>query len=198
MVGGLRTNGVVARRLLLLLPIVGLVVAGLAIAFHGITDRSVNEVLFSGQDALTGLVQNAGTWTIAALIWVIVFKGIAYSLCIGSFRGGPTFPAVFLGAAGGILASHLPGFPLTPAVAVGLATTVTAVLRLPLSAVVLATLLTSHSGTGDEPLIIVGVVVAYVVTVLLSPRSAPPATAGSPAPAAAATGEPAAAAGNPA
>jgi H+/Cl- antiporter ClcA len=179
MVGGLRTNGVVVRKLLLFLPAVGLVVAGLAIAFHGITSRSVNEVLFSGQDALSGLVSQAGTWTIAALIWVIVFKGIAYSLCIGSFRGGPTFPAVFLGAAGGILASHLPGFPITPAVAVGLGCTVTAVLRLPLSAIVLATLLTVHSGTGDEPLIIVGVVVTYLVTVLLTTR--PPAPAEQPA-----------------
>jgi len=178
MVGGLRTNGVVVRKLLLFLPAVGLVVAGLAIAFHGITDRSVNEVLFSGQDALSGLVSQASTWTVAALVWVIVFKGIAYSLCIGSFRGGPTFPAVFLGAAAGILASHLPGFPLTPAVAVGLGVAVTAVLRLPLSAVVLATLLTSHSGTGDEPLIIVGVVVTYVVTVLLTtPAPAPQAAA---------------------
>ena len=182
MLGGLRTYGVVARRLLLFLPAVGLVVAGLAIAFHGITSRSVDEVLFSGQDALSGLVSQAGTWTIAALIWVIVFKGIAYSLCIGSYRGGPTFPALFLGAAGGILASHLPGFPITPAVAVGIGASVTSVLRLPLSAIVLATLLTSHSGTGDEPLIIVGVVVAYLVTVLLTTRApaspaAPTATA---------------------
>jgi H+/Cl- antiporter ClcA len=174
MLGGLRTYGVVARRLLLFLPLVGLVVAGLAIAFHGITDRSVNEVLFSGQDALSGLVSQASTWTVAALVWVIVFKGLAYSLCIGSFRGGPTFPAVFLGAAGGILASHLPGFPLTPAVAVGLGAAVASVLRLPLSAIVLATLLTTKSGTGDEPLIIVGVVVAYLVTVLLTTRASAP------------------------
>ena len=189
MMGGLTTYGVVLRRLLLFLPAIGLVVAGLAIAFHGITDRSVNEVLFSGQDALSGLIAQAGTWTVAALIWVIVFKGIAYSLCIGAFRGGPTFPAVFLGAAAGLLASHLPGFPMTPAVAVGLGASVTAVLRLPLSAIVLATLLTLHSGTGDEPLIIVGVVVAYIATVALTPRASATATA--------AAGEPAAAAGHP-
>jgi hypothetical protein len=45
---------------------------------------------------------------------------------------------------------------------------VASVLRLPLSAVVLATLLTSKGGTGDEPLIIVGVVVAYLVTLAAS------------------------------
>ena len=45
---------------------------------------------------------------------------------------------------------------------------IVAVLRLPLSAVVLATLLTSHAGPKVEPLIIVGVVVAYVVTLVMT------------------------------
>jgi H+/Cl- antiporter ClcA len=43
-----------------------------------------------------------------------------------------------------------------------------AVLRLPLSAVVLATVLTAPAGSNVEPLIIVGVVVSYIVTLLLS------------------------------
>jgi hypothetical protein len=59
-----------------------------------------------------------------------------------------------------------------------------AVLRLPLSAIVLATLLTVQGGTGDEPLIIVGVVVAYLVTLMLSQLST---DAGGTSPAAAAT-----------
>jgi H+/Cl- antiporter ClcA len=170
MVGGLGTYGVVARRLLLFLPVVGLIIAGLAIAFHGATGKNVNEVLFSGQDALPGLVEQAGTWSVGALLLLILLKGIAYSLSLGSFRGGPTFPAIFLGAAAGVAASHLPGFSLVPAVGVGIGAGTVAVLRLPLSAVVLATLLTVKSGTGDEPLIIVGVVVAYLVTLLLSPK----------------------------
>ena len=174
--GGLGTYRVVARRLLLALPIVGLIVAGLAIAFHGATGKSVNEVLFSGQEALPGLVSSAGTWSVGALLAVIAFKGAAWSLSLGSFRGGPTFPAVFLGAAAGILASHLPGYALTPAVGVGIGASVAAVLRLPLSGVVLATLLTVNAGTGDEPLIIVGVVAAYLTTVWLSTRPAPEAS----------------------
>ena len=40
-------------------------------------------------------------------------------------------------------------------------------LRLPLSAVVLATMLVSNSGPGAGPLIIVGVVVAYLTTIAL-------------------------------
>jgi H+/Cl- antiporter ClcA len=181
MLGGLGTYRVVARRLLLLCPLVGLIIAGLAIAFHGAANKSVNEVLFSGQDALPGLVAQAGTWSVSALLLLIVFKGLAYSLSLGSFRGGPTFPAIFLGAAAGIMASHLPGFSLAPAVGVGIGAGTAAVLRLPLSAVVLATLLTIKSGTGDEPLIIVGVVVSYLVTVLLSTKSPEPPTSTVPA-----------------
>ncbi len=171
--GGLATYGVVARRLWLFLPIVGLIIAGLAIAFHGATDKSINEVLFDGESALPGLVAHAGTWSLSALLLLIVFKGLAYGLSLGSFRGGPVFPALFLGAAGGIMASRLPGFALTPAVAVGLGAAAVAVLRLPLSAVVLATLLTSHAGVGAEPLIILAVVVAYIVTLQLTAAPAP-------------------------
>jgi len=167
------------------LPAIGLVVGGLAIAFHGATGKSVNEVLFSGQDALPGLVSQAGTWSISALLLVIAFKGLAYGLSAGSFRGGPTFPALFLGAAAGVLASRLPGFPLTPALAVGLGAATVAVLRLPLSAALLATLVTAKAGTGDEPLIIVAVVVSYLVTLATTARSspAPAAAAAVPAPA---------------
>jgi H+/Cl- antiporter ClcA len=169
--GGLLANRFAAPRPLLVLPAVGLIVAGLAIAFSQATGKSVNEVLFSGESSLPGLVTQAGGWSLSAVGLLLVFKGLAYGLSLGSFRGGPTFPAVFLGATGGLLASHLPGFPVTPAVAVGMGAATAAVLRLPISAIVLATLLTVQAGSADEPLIIVGVVVAYIVTLVLSRRS---------------------------
>src|SRR5205823_3586564 len=141
-----------------------------------ITGHSINDVLFSGQDDLPVLTGNAAKYSLGALALLLALKGIGYCLSLGSFRGGPTFPALFLGAAGGIMASHLPGFPITPAVAVGMSAAVVAVLKLPLSAVVLGTLLTANSGIGDEPLIIVGVIVAYIVTLLMSaPSTAKPA-----------------------
>ena len=160
--------------MLVLLPAIGLIIGGLAIAFTQITGKGVDEVLFSGQDQLPGLISQAGTWSLAALAWLIIFKGLAYGLSLGCYRGGPTFPALYLGAAAGIMCSHLPGFPLSAAVPVGMGVAIVAVLRLPLSAVVLATLLTSHAGPKVEPLIIVGVVVAYVVTLVMTPRAAPP------------------------
>jgi H+/Cl- antiporter ClcA len=155
---------VLERRLLLLLPLAGLAVAGLAIAFGQATDHGSAEVLFSGQDQLPGLVADAGGWSLGALALVIVLKGAAWSISLAGFRGGPTFPGLYLGAAAGVLASHLPGLALTPAVAVGMGAAVVAVLRLPLAAVVLATLLTAKSGTGAGPLVIFGVVVAFITT----------------------------------
>ena len=167
-----RVQPLVMARPFLLLPAAGLVVSGLAIAFSQVTDHGVDEVLFDGQDSLPGLVTGAGGWSLGALTLLIVFKGLAYSISLGSFRGGPTFPAIFLGAAGGLMAGQLPGFATTPAVAVGIGAAVVSVLRIPLSAVVLAVLLTTAAGPGSGPLIIVGVVVAYLTTNALSPPAA--------------------------
>jgi H+/Cl- antiporter ClcA len=166
---------VLARRRFVLLPAAGLVVAGLAIAFGQATDKGAEQVLFSGQEQLPGLVEGAGSWSVSALALLIGFKGVAWSVSLAGFRGGPTFPGLFLGAAGGVLASHLPGLGLTPAVAVGMGAAVVAVLRLPLSAVLLALVLTSGAGNGVEPLVIVGVVVAFLTTLALSRRQEPAA-----------------------
>ena len=171
---GRRTEGIVAAKRFVLLPAAGLIVAGLAIAFQQATGKPFQEVLFSGQSSIPALVTKAGTWSIGALALLIVFKGIAYSVSLGSFRGGPTFPALFLGAVAGLMAGQLPGFSITPAIAVGMAAAVVAVLRLPLSAIVIAAVLTEGSGAGSEPLVIVGTIVAYMVSRVLLP---PPATA---------------------
>ena len=162
-------------------PLIGLAMSGLAIAFAETTDKGVDQVLFSGQDALGPLTANAATWSLSALTLLIVFKGVAYAIAVGGFRGGPTFPAMFLGAGAGLMASHLPGFELTPGVAVGIGAGTVAVLRLPLTGVVLATVLTGQAGLGVGPLIIVGVVVAYLVANLIDPR---PEAAPEPEPAA--------------
>ena len=82
---------------------------------------------------------------------LLVFKGLAWGLSLGSFRGGPTFPALFLGAAAGILASHLPGFDLTGAIGVGMGAGTVSVLRLPLSAVVARVAAGQQKRRGCEP-----------------------------------------------
>jgi H+/Cl- antiporter ClcA len=158
-----RLHAAVARRPLLLIPLAGLAVAGLAIAFDAMTDRGIDEVLFSGQSSLPDLTADAAGWSAAALAALLLCKGVAWSISLSSFRGGPIFPSMLLGAAGGILAADLPGFALTPAVAVGIGAAVAAAIRLPLAAALLAVILTASSGPGATPLIIVGVAVAFLV-----------------------------------
>ncbi len=163
----------VAKQPWLLLPAAALTVGGLAIAFAQITHQPADTVLFSGQDAFASLIKQGPTLALSTLAFLLLFKGLAWTISLGSFRGGPTFPALFLGAAGGLLAAHLPGFSETPAVAVLMAAGVASVLRLPLSATVITLLLTSKAGIATAPLIIVAVVVAYLTIQTLSPARGP-------------------------
>ena len=166
--GGLRTERLAVRRGFVVLPVVGVLVAVLAIVFNEVTAKGQDQVLFDGQAALPGLVADAHTWSLGALAFLLLCKGVAYSLSLGSFRGGPTFPALFLGAAAGVMASHLPGFSLTPAVAVAIGAATVAILKLPWTAILLASYLSASGGAGTVPLVAVGVAVAYSVTVIVS------------------------------
>ena len=79
---------------------------------------------------------------------------------------------MFIGAAGGIAMSHLPGLPLVAGVAMGIGAMAVVMLRLPLTSVLLATLLLTSDGLAVMPLAIVAVVVAYVVSARLGPARA--------------------------
>jgi hypothetical protein len=169
----LRVRPHVEPRMLLLMPVLGAAIAGLAIAFEAITPHTSSVVLFSGQDSLPALISGAGNWTVAALVALVAAKGLAYALSLSAFRGGPVFPAMFIGAAAGIAASHLPGLDLVPGVAMGIGAMCTVMLNLPLTSVLLATILLATDGTKVMPLVIVAVVVAYVATARLTPGSSP-------------------------
>jgi H+/Cl- antiporter ClcA len=159
----------VERRMVALMPVVGVLIAGLAIGFGQVTDKSSSEVLFSGQSALPGLVGQAAEWSVGALLLLILCKGLAYALSLSSFRGGPVFPAMFIGAAAGIAASHLPGLTLVPSIAMGIGAMSCAMLTLPLTSTLLATLLLGADGLNVMPLVIVAVVVTYVTSARLAP-----------------------------
>lgn len=162
----------VEPRRVLLTPVVGLAVGGLAIAFAAGTGRSSSDVLFSGQSELPTLVQHAAGWTIGALALLLVCKAVAYSISLSSFRGGPIFPAMFIGAAGGIALSHLPGLPMIVGAAVGVGAMTAGALKLPLTAVLLPSLLFASDALSLMPLVIVAVVVSYVTAVWISPSTA--------------------------
>jgi H+/Cl- antiporter ClcA len=85
------------------------------------------------------------------------------------------FPSMFLGAAGGLAMSHLPGLTTVGGMAMGIGAMCAVMLRLPITAVLLATLLFYADGVAVMPLVIVAVVVAYVSSSWISPEAVPKA-----------------------
>jgi hypothetical protein len=162
---------VVERRLLVAVPVAGLVVAVLAILYGQVTDKEASDVLFSGQAALPSLITRSGSYSAGTLVLLLVCKGLAYGVCLGSFRGGPIFPAMFLGAAGGLALSHLPGLDPVAGAAMGIGALCVVMLGFPLVSVLLATLLLMSDGLDVMPLVIVAVVVAYVGRARLEPTA---------------------------
>jgi hypothetical protein len=68
--------------------------------------------------------------------------------------------------------SHLPGLPLVAGVATGIGAMCVVMLDLPLTSVLIATLLLFSDGVAVMPLVIVAVVVAYVAAARLAPAPA--------------------------
>lgn len=161
------------QRLLLLTPLAGLAIAGLAIAYAEGTGKSSSQVLFSGQAALPPLLEHAAAYTAGTLVLLLACKALAYAVALSSFRGGPTFPGMFLGAAGGIALSHLPGLPMIAGVAIGIGAMTAGMLQLPVTAVLLTTLFLGTDGIKVMPLTIVAVVVSFVLSKWLAGPPAP-------------------------
>ncbi|MDQ0797750.1 chloride channel protein [Streptomyces sp. B1I3] len=167
----------VAQRRMIATVVMGLTVGVLALLYAESTGRNASEVLYSGQDALGGLLAEDATYTVGTLLVLIVCKALAYSASLSAFRGGPIFPSMFLGAAGGLALSHLPGLDAVPGFAMGIGAMCVAMLRLPMTSVLLATLLLGSEGVTAMPLVIVAVVVSYVLVLRLERPSAAPRTA---------------------
>lgn len=171
---GLLLRGYSAPRVLVALPLAGLVIAALAMSYKAGTGHPGSDVLFSGESDLGTLIKHSASYTAGALVALVLLKGLAYAVSLSSFRGGPVFPAMFVGAAMGIAFSRLPGLPAVPAAAMGIGAMCVVMLTLPLTSVLLATLLLGPAGLDAMPLVIVSVVVAYVASARLSPRAAQP------------------------
>ncbi len=159
----------IEARVVVLVPVLGLVVGGLAVVYAEWTGKPSSDVLFSGQTALPSLVTSAGAYSLGALLLLVVCKGLAYAGSLSGFRGGPTFPAMFVGAAGGMAMSHLPGLPEVAGVAMGMGAMLCVMLGLPLTSVLITTIFMGSDGFSTTPLVIVAVVVAYVSRAYLWP-----------------------------
>jgi H+/Cl- antiporter ClcA len=168
----LRVQRYAEKWVMIVLPLAGLAVAVLTIIYTQATGKPSSDMLFSGQSDIGPLVDHAASYSVGTLLLLLVLKTLAYGVSRGSFRGGPIFPALFLGTVGGVAMSHLPGLPLVAAVAMGIGAMTAATTKLPLTSVLIASLLLLSDAVKVMPLVIVAVVIAYVAVAHIEPRLA--------------------------
>ena len=152
----------------------GVLVGAIAALFHALSDAPYSLVLYSGESAMGDLLRETSA---AILVGVLVAKAAAYAISIGAgFRGGPVFPAVFIGVGVGVLGHVVvPDYSVTAAVAAGVAASGAAALRAPFFGALLAALLVGSGGTHTWPLAIIAAVVAWLIALAAAGRTdAPP------------------------
>lgn len=128
---GLVARAAGARPHLLILVGAGAVVAVSALLMQAMTGKEVAYVVTSGEALISDLPELT---SVGVLVAIICFKTIAYAVSLGAgFRGGPFFPAMFVGAAVGLLmALVLPSGPNEQAaIVVGVVAGVIATARMP-------------------------------------------------------------------
>src|SRR6478736_5380963 len=177
---GLSLRPVVHLNRVLVTSGLGLLIGLTAMIYQLISGNSFTQVLFSGQDALPQLVEHAADYPLAVLVLLIACKTLSYGLSLSAFRGGPVFPSMFIGAVLGIALSGLPGMELAAAIGTGIGAMCCAMLRLPLTSVLLSTLLMGAAGLAITPQVIVAVAVSFVVTLAL-PAAGPAVVKSEPA-----------------
>jgi H+/Cl- antiporter ClcA len=177
--GALSLRPLVHMNRVLVTCALGLLIGLSAMGYQLLSDHSFTDVLFSGQGAMPGLVEHAADYSVPVLALLIVCKGFAYALSLSAFRGGPVFPSMYIGAALGIAVSGLPGLSLAAAIGAGIGAMCAAMLRLPLTSALLATVLLGADGISVTPEVIVAVTVAFVATYLLPAPSPAPEGSGS-------------------
>jgi chloride channel protein, CIC family len=152
-----------------LLLVGGGLVVGLLALGADLLGADSQDVLFSGQTAIPLIV---GETSAGVLVVVFLAKALAYAVCLGAgFRGGPVFPAVFLGI--GLAMLTVVWFDVSPtlAVAVGAAAGMTAGTRLVFSSLLLALLLVGGGGLDAAPAAVLAVAAAWITTAALARRS---------------------------
>jgi H+/Cl- antiporter ClcA len=148
----------------------GGLVVGLLAQLVELLGANSQEVLFSGQTGIPALIREGST---SVLLTLLAAKALGYAICLGcGFRGGPVFPAIFLGVGLGALA--IVWFDVSPtlAVAVGTAAGMAATTKLLFSSLVLAALLTGREGLDAMPAAVLAACAAWVVTMALGRRTA--------------------------
>ena len=127
------------------------------------------DVLFSGQASIPAVITEDSTKIIVVLL---VAKFLAYGVSLGcGFRGGPIFPAIFLGIA--LASLTVVWFDVSPtlAVSVGTAAGMAAQTRLIVTPVLLSTLLVGSQGLDTVPAAVLATATAWLAMALVDRRN---------------------------
>jgi H+/Cl- antiporter ClcA len=144
-----------------------LAVAAIALVADALGADS-QDVLFSGQSSIPGLVTEDSTGIVLLLI---AAKGLAYTICLGcGFRGGPVFPAIFLGIGLATLTVIVLDVSPTLAVAVGTAAATAAMTRLLFASLIFAGLLVGTAGLDAIPAAALAAVAAWLTMAAIDQR----------------------------
>jgi H+/Cl- antiporter ClcA len=136
------------------------------------------DALFSGQAG----VPHEATASAKILVILLVGKAIGYGISLGcGFRGGPVFPANFLGIAVAEFAHAWFDVSPTLAVAVGAAAGMAAGTRLLMTSALFAGLLVGSASIDAVPAAVLAAAAAWLTMQALDRRTAPPAPATAPA-----------------
>ena len=157
----IRISGVGGRRgMPILLLAGGLAVGLIALVADGLGADS-QDVLFSGQYSIPDVISDDATTKVIVIL--IVAKFLAYGVSLGcGFRGGPIFPAIFLGIALASLTEASFDVSPTLAVAVGTAAGMAAQTKLLISSLLLAGILVGTENSDAAPATVLAAASAWI------------------------------------
>lgn len=163
---GERTDLIGRKRPTAVLFAAAVITALVAWAVVTVFDVPYDQILFSGQTGMSTLVAQTSA---AAVLAIVIGKLIVYGIALGGgFRGGPVFPATFIGVGFGVLASLVfTNLSVSAMAAVGISAAATVMLRLPFTSGMLAMLLIGAAGPAIAPFAIIGAVIGFIVRQLL-------------------------------
>lgn len=172
--GGLAVARFASRRAVAALFGAALVTAVVAIVATSGFGVELNQILFSGNSGMADLLAQS---SITAVIVILVGKAIAYAVALGGgFRGGPIFPATFLGVAVAVLATLiLPSDSVSAMAAAGIAASAAAMLKLPATSALLGAVLVAGAGAAIAPFAIIGATIGFLIRMMVDRKVGEPA-----------------------
>jgi H+/Cl- antiporter ClcA len=154
------------------LLLAGGLLVGVIAELADVLGANSQDVLFSGQASIPALLAEDSTKIVLILL---AAKAAAYAVCLGcGFRGGPVFPAIFLGVGLATLITEVTDMSPTAALAIGAGAGMAAMTRMLLTSALLAALLVGSAGIDTTPIAVLAAVSGWLAVAAFDPKQPPP------------------------